>query len=44
MTQDQAPPGGPDLTQGVALTNLVDGKHVGHGPSCGFLFDENCPG
>jgi nitrite reductase/ring-hydroxylating ferredoxin subunit len=30
MTQDQAPPGGPDLTQGIAVAELVDGKLVGH--------------
>ena len=30
MTQEQAPPGGPDLTQGVALAELADGKLVGH--------------
>jgi NADPH-dependent 2,4-dienoyl-CoA reductase/sulfur reductase-like enzyme/nitrite reductase/ring-hydroxylating ferredoxin subunit len=30
MAQDQAPPSGPDLTQGVAFTDFVDGKLVGH--------------
>src|SRR5215470_6059245 len=30
MTQEQAVPSGPDLTQGVALTDLVDGRLVGH--------------
>ena len=30
MAQEQAPPSGPDLTQGVAFADLVDGKLVGH--------------
>jgi NADPH-dependent 2,4-dienoyl-CoA reductase/sulfur reductase-like enzyme/nitrite reductase/ring-hydroxylating ferredoxin subunit len=30
MTQEQSPPGGPDLTQGVALSDFVDGKLAGH--------------
>jgi NADPH-dependent 2,4-dienoyl-CoA reductase/sulfur reductase-like enzyme/nitrite reductase/ring-hydroxylating ferredoxin subunit len=30
MTQEQSQPGGPDLTQGVALTEFVDGKLTGH--------------
>src|SRR5689334_9411942 len=30
MAHAQAPPGGPDLTQGVAFADLVDGKLVGH--------------
>ena len=30
MAQEQAPPTGPDLTQGVALGDLVGGKLVGH--------------
>jgi len=30
MAQEQAPPGGPDLTQGVAFADLVDGKLNGH--------------
>jgi len=30
MAQEQAPPSGPDLTQGVAFDALVDGKLVGH--------------
>ena len=30
MAQEQAPPRGPDLTQGVALSDLVDGRLVGH--------------
>jgi NADPH-dependent 2,4-dienoyl-CoA reductase/sulfur reductase-like enzyme/nitrite reductase/ring-hydroxylating ferredoxin subunit len=30
MAQDQAPPAGPDLTQGVALSALVDGRLLGH--------------
>jgi NADPH-dependent 2,4-dienoyl-CoA reductase/sulfur reductase-like enzyme/nitrite reductase/ring-hydroxylating ferredoxin subunit len=30
MAQEQAPPSGPDLTQGVAPADLVDGKLVGH--------------
>jgi NADPH-dependent 2,4-dienoyl-CoA reductase/sulfur reductase-like enzyme/nitrite reductase/ring-hydroxylating ferredoxin subunit len=30
MAQEQAPPSGPDLIQGVALTDLVDGKLLGH--------------
>jgi apoptosis-inducing factor 3 len=31
MAQDQAKPSGPDLTQGIALTDLIDnGKLVGH--------------
>ena len=30
MAQEQASPGGPDLTQGVALTALVDGRLLGH--------------
>ena len=30
MAQEQAPPSGPDLTQGVAWADLVDGKLVGH--------------
>jgi NADPH-dependent 2,4-dienoyl-CoA reductase/sulfur reductase-like enzyme/nitrite reductase/ring-hydroxylating ferredoxin subunit len=30
MAQEQAPPSGPDLTQGVGLTDLVDGKLLGH--------------
>jgi apoptosis-inducing factor 3 len=29
MTQEQAPPGGPDLTQGIPLADLADGKLVG---------------
>lgn len=30
MTQEQSPPSGPDLTQGVALAEFADGKLVGH--------------
>jgi NADPH-dependent 2,4-dienoyl-CoA reductase/sulfur reductase-like enzyme/nitrite reductase/ring-hydroxylating ferredoxin subunit len=30
MAQEQASPSGPDLTQGVALSDLVDGRLVGH--------------
>jgi nitrite reductase/ring-hydroxylating ferredoxin subunit/thioredoxin reductase len=30
MTEEQASPSGPDLTQGVAFADLVDGKLVGH--------------
>ncbi len=30
MTQTQSMPNGPDLTRGVALTRLVEGKLVGH--------------
>ena len=30
MAQGQAAPSGPDLTQGVALSDLVDGRLVGH--------------
>jgi NADPH-dependent 2,4-dienoyl-CoA reductase/sulfur reductase-like enzyme/nitrite reductase/ring-hydroxylating ferredoxin subunit len=30
MSQEQAPPAGPDLTQGVALSELAGGKLVGH--------------
>lgn len=30
MTQEQSPPSGPDLTQGVALAAFADGKLVGH--------------
>ncbi|MBN9042044.1 MAG: pyridine nucleotide-disulfide oxidoreductase [Rhizobiales bacterium 62-47] len=30
MSQDQTSPSGPDLAQGVALADLVDGKLVGH--------------
>jgi NADPH-dependent 2,4-dienoyl-CoA reductase/sulfur reductase-like enzyme/nitrite reductase/ring-hydroxylating ferredoxin subunit len=30
MAQEQNTPSGPDLTQGVALADLVDGKLVGH--------------
>jgi NADPH-dependent 2,4-dienoyl-CoA reductase/sulfur reductase-like enzyme/nitrite reductase/ring-hydroxylating ferredoxin subunit len=30
MAQDQTPPAGPDLTQGVALADLVDDRLVGH--------------
>jgi NADPH-dependent 2,4-dienoyl-CoA reductase/sulfur reductase-like enzyme/nitrite reductase/ring-hydroxylating ferredoxin subunit len=30
MAQDNAPPSGPDLTKGVAFTDLVDGKLAGH--------------
>ncbi len=30
MAQEPAPPSGPDLTQGVAWADLVDGKLVGH--------------
>ena len=30
MAQEQSPPGGPDLTQGVALAEFTDGKLVGH--------------
>jgi NADPH-dependent 2,4-dienoyl-CoA reductase/sulfur reductase-like enzyme/nitrite reductase/ring-hydroxylating ferredoxin subunit len=30
MAQEQAPSAGPDLTQGVALADLKDGKLVGH--------------
>ena len=29
MVQEQAPPSGPDLTQGIALSDLVDGRLVG---------------
>src|SRR3982074_2960157 len=31
MAQDQSPPAGPDLTQGVALADFRDGKLAGHG-------------
>src|SRR5262245_41063675 len=30
MADEQNPPPGPDLTKGVALADLVDGKLVGH--------------
>jgi NADPH-dependent 2,4-dienoyl-CoA reductase/sulfur reductase-like enzyme/nitrite reductase/ring-hydroxylating ferredoxin subunit len=30
MTQEQTPPSGPDLTQGVTRADLVDGRLVGH--------------
>lgn len=30
MVQEQSPPSGPDLTQGVALAEFTDGKLVGH--------------
>ena len=30
MTQEQSPPSGPDLTQGVALAEFPNGKLVGH--------------
>jgi NADPH-dependent 2,4-dienoyl-CoA reductase/sulfur reductase-like enzyme/nitrite reductase/ring-hydroxylating ferredoxin subunit len=30
MAQEQAPPAGPDLTQGVAFADLADGRLVGH--------------
>ncbi len=30
MAQEKVPPTGPDLTQGVAMADLVDGKLVGH--------------
>jgi NADPH-dependent 2,4-dienoyl-CoA reductase/sulfur reductase-like enzyme/nitrite reductase/ring-hydroxylating ferredoxin subunit len=30
MAQQQASPSGPDLTQGIALSDLVDGRLVGH--------------
>ena len=30
MTQEQSPPSGPDLTQGVALAEFADGKLLGH--------------
>jgi NADPH-dependent 2,4-dienoyl-CoA reductase/sulfur reductase-like enzyme/nitrite reductase/ring-hydroxylating ferredoxin subunit len=30
MAQEQAPPSGPDLSQGVAFADLIDGKLVGH--------------
>ncbi len=30
MAHEQAPPSGPDLTRGVALSELIDGKLVGH--------------
>src|SRR3979490_2808984 len=30
MAEDQAPPAGPDLTQGVALADFRDGKLTGH--------------
>ena len=30
MAQEKAPANGPDLTQGVVLADLVDGKLVGH--------------
>ena len=30
MVQKQTPPSGPDLTQGIALSDLVDGRLVGH--------------
>lgn len=30
MTQEQSPPSGPNLTQGVALAELQMGKLVGH--------------
>jgi NADPH-dependent 2,4-dienoyl-CoA reductase/sulfur reductase-like enzyme/nitrite reductase/ring-hydroxylating ferredoxin subunit len=30
MAQEQAPPSGPDLTLGIALTELFDGKLLGH--------------
>jgi NADPH-dependent 2,4-dienoyl-CoA reductase/sulfur reductase-like enzyme/nitrite reductase/ring-hydroxylating ferredoxin subunit len=30
MAQEKAPPSGPDLTQGVDLSDLVDGRLVGH--------------
>jgi NADPH-dependent 2,4-dienoyl-CoA reductase/sulfur reductase-like enzyme/nitrite reductase/ring-hydroxylating ferredoxin subunit len=30
MAQEQAPPSGPDLTQGVALAEFADGKLAGH--------------
>src|SRR6516165_4658186 len=30
MAQGQSVPGGPDLTQGVAISDLVNGRLVGH--------------
>src|ERR1700683_3879284 len=30
MAQEESKPGGPDLTQGVALADFVDGKLAGH--------------
>ena len=30
MAQEQSPPSGPDLTQGVTLAQFVDGKLAGH--------------
>jgi NADPH-dependent 2,4-dienoyl-CoA reductase/sulfur reductase-like enzyme/nitrite reductase/ring-hydroxylating ferredoxin subunit len=30
MAQEQSPPSGPDLTQGVTLAQFVDGKRAGH--------------
>src|ERR1044072_2141336 len=30
MAQEQAPPAGPDLTQGIALAGLLGGKRLGH--------------
>lgn len=30
MAQEQSPPSGPDLSQGVALANFIDGKLAGH--------------
>src|SRR5665811_2508679 len=30
MSQEQSPPSGPDLTQGVALAEFADGKLLGH--------------
>lgn len=30
MTQEQTSPAGPNLTQGVALADFVDGRLVGH--------------
>ena len=30
MAEEQSRPGGPDLTQGVALADFVDGKLAGH--------------
>src|SRR5689334_16100595 len=41
MAQDQAPPSGPDLTQGVTLADFKDGKLVGHVGSEEVLLVQN---
>ena len=42
MTQEQAPAAGPDLTQGIALTELAGGKLVGHVGDEEVLLVQSC--